>query len=113
MRSYKPRRQSSRWLDGDCPKGILAIYDHPKFDDRYTVFYAEPVAGETYSDMWIGYRGMSENPFHPQGIGIYGEMRAYQCARYRYASRHRACKWSSLPEKVRQCVLNDLNQEGN
>lgn len=38
---YTPRRQSSRWLDGDCPPHVLAIYDHPAFADRFTVFYRD------------------------------------------------------------------------
>lgn len=40
--TYRPRRCSSRWLDADCPKGVLCIMDHPAFADRYTIFYAEP-----------------------------------------------------------------------
>lgn len=108
MRKYKPRRQSRRWLDADCPKGVLAIYDSKGYGERYTVFYAEPVAGETFADMWIGYRGMSAYPFHPQGIGLYGEMRAHEMAAYRYRVRHQAAKWSSLPADVQRCVRQDL-----
>ena len=100
------RRQSKRWLDSDCPKGVLAIYDHPQFADRYTVFYAEPI--RTQGETWIQYRAMSDNPFHPQGVGLYGEMKAHQLTAYRYSSRHKACKWSALPEKVKQCVEQDL-----
>jgi hypothetical protein len=111
MRNYTPRRASSRWLDGDCPKGVLAIFDHPATTDRYTVFYAEPVVGESYADMWLGYRGMSAAPFHPQGVGIYGEMRAHQVAEYRYRNAHRACKWSDLPEQVKQCVRQDCRDD--
>jgi hypothetical protein len=107
--SNKPRRQSKRWLDADCPKGVLAIYDHPKFADSYTVFYAEPLVAQ--GDTWISYRSMSENPFSPQGVGLYCEMKAYQVAAYRYSSRHKAAKWSSLPDKVKRCVLQDLKEE--
>lgn len=110
-RQYKPRRASKRWLDQDCPRGVLAIFDHPKMGDRYTVFYAEPVVSGTYAQTVIGYRAMSENPFHPQGIGIYGEMCAHDVARYRYCAAHRACKWSDLPDRVKQCVRQDLAGE--
>lgn len=111
--AYKPRRQSSRWLDGDCPKGVLAIFlNKGKTADRYTVFYSDPIAGSTYLDMYVGYRAMSENPFHPQGVGMFGELRAYQVAAYRYRNKHHAAKWSSLPEKVKQCVLRDLAETG-
>lgn len=106
-RNYKPRRQSKRWLDSDCPAGVLAIFDHPQFGDRYTVFYAEPIAGNTYADMWLGYRAMSETPASAQGIGIYGEMRAHELAAYRFANGHRKAKWSSLPEDVKRLVRRD------
>lgn len=107
--SYKPRRQSKRWLDADCPKGVLAIYDHKNFADRYTVFYAAPLV--TQGQTWIQYAAMSENPFHPQGVGIHGEMLAHQARAYRYAARHKACKWSSLPAAVKRCVVQNLVEE--
>jgi hypothetical protein len=107
-KEYTPRRASKRWLDGDCPAGVLAIFDHPNAYDRYTVFYKDPVCGSKYSDMHIGYRGMSENPFHPLGFGQAGEMEAHQVADYRYHNKHRAAKWSSLPEAVKKCVRRDL-----
>jgi len=106
-RTYTPRRQSKRWLDADCPAGVLAIYDNRgQSADRYTVIYREPVTGSTYADMWIGYRAMSENPFHPQGVGMYGEFRAHECAGFRY--RARPAKWSDLPDAVKRCVRQDL-----
>jgi hypothetical protein len=111
MANYKPRRASKRWLDSDCPAGVLAIFDHPKYGDRYTVIYAEPIAGETYADMRLWYRGMSANPFHPQGIGMAGEMQAHEAALHRYYNRNRACRWSDLPEDVKRCVRQDLAPE--
>jgi hypothetical protein len=109
MRNYKPRRQSSRWLDADCPKGVLAILDNRgQTADRYTVIYADPIAGTAYADMYLGYRAMSENPFHPQGVGMYGEFRAHECAAYRYRCKRQYARWSDLPEKVKQCVRQDL-----
>jgi hypothetical protein len=112
-RTYRPRRQSKRWLDGDCPDGVLAIYDNKQYGDRYTVIYREPVVGTTYADMVLGYRGMSENPFHPQGVGLYGELQAHEAAGFRYRNRNHACKWTDLPEKVRQCVMQDLAEEAD
>lgn len=107
-RSYKPRRASDRWLDGDCPPGVLAILDHPDCFDRYTVFYVEPVVGTTYADMWLGYRAMSTDPTHPQGFGIYCEMEAHEVAECRYRSKHRYATWSSLPDAVKAVVRSDL-----
>ena len=110
MKTYTPRRCSTRWLDADCPDGVLCIFDHPDCGDRYTVFYRAPESGSTYADMWLGYRAMSANPFHPQGIGLYGGMEAHQVASYRYAQKHRYTKWSSLPEDVQRCVRQDLSE---
>ena len=109
MRRYTPRRASKRWLDEDCPAGVLAIFDHPKFADRYTVFYTDAV--EVHGEIWVGYRGMSEMPSHPQGVGMYNEMKAYQVSIYRTLNYHRSCKWSSLPEKVKDCVRRDLTPD--
>ena len=112
MKPYAPRRQSPRWLDADCPAEVLAIYDNPNFADRYTVFYSQlheyPDTHDTALRGFIFYRAMSENPFHPCGVGISGEMRAHQVAAYRYENRNRACRWSDLPDKVRECVLQDV-----
>jgi hypothetical protein len=110
VNAYSPRRQSSRWLNEDCPRGVLAIYDDTREPcERFTVFYAEPIAGATYTDMVIGFRGMSEHPAHPQGVGIFGEMKAYEVAAYRYRNRNRAATWSGLPDEVKACVRRDLS----
>lgn len=106
MSNYKPRRQSKRYLDGDCPDGVLAIYDHPKCNDRYTVFYTKIV--EFNGNSYIGYREMDENPYHPQGIGMYGEMNIYDFSDFRFRSKKFAAKWSSLPENVKKLVKRDL-----
>jgi hypothetical protein len=104
-REYAPRRCSKRWLDGDCPKGVLAILDHPDSFDRYTVIYSEVFNdGRT---PWLGYRGMSAHPTSPVGFGIYGEMPAHQVAEYRYRNKHRYARWSDLPEEVKAVVRRD------
>jgi len=113
-RNYKPRRQTARWLDGDCPKGVLAIFDAgPEWGDRYTVFYTEPVVNPRNSmhGMVIGFRGMSENPFHPQGVGMYGELEAWQLVIFRQRASKQKCRWTDLPDKVKACVRQDLGEE--
>ena len=110
MRNYKPRRQSKRWLDGDCPAGVLAILDAgPRQFDRYTVVYAEPVCGTCYADTVLWYRGMSANPSHPQGVGCSGELQAHQVAALRY--REKPARWSTLPDAVKACVRRDCQPE--
>jgi hypothetical protein len=107
MRQYSPRRQSKRWLDGDCPKGVLAIYyDRREPSEPYTVFYAELLPGDTWTGRWLNYAGIRED-----GRASHGEMRAYQVADYRYRNRHRAASWTSLPEEVKERVRSDLEEE--
>lgn len=105
MNRYSPRRQSRRWLDGDCPRGVLAIYyDKREPADAYTVFFAQPVVSDgTYAGTAIEYAGISEN-----GVGFHGELSAYETAQFRFRNAHRACKWTDLPEAVRNWVTADL-----
>jgi hypothetical protein len=106
--TYRPRAQTKRWLDGDCPDGVLAIFDHPDSFDRYTVFYKEPTGTDSRNQQWFGYRGMSENPTHPQGFGQWGEMEAVNLATFRRQAAHCKAKWSDLPEAVKAIVRADL-----
>ena len=110
MRKYQPRRASAKWLDADCPKGVLCIFDNPRYGDRYMVVYAatyghRPNAPRGY--LWG--RGMSEFPSSPQGVGVSFEMEAHEVAALRYRRKHRYAKWSALPPAVKACVLCDLS----
>jgi hypothetical protein len=112
MVTYRPRRQSKKFLDGDCPAGVLAIYDNGgKTFDRYTVFYRERVTGTTYADSWFWYRGMSEHPFSPSGFGVSSEITAHDMAGYRNRVYRESCKWSSLPPDVKRAVRADCAGE--
>jgi hypothetical protein len=103
--SYRPRRMPKRFLDADCPQGVLAILDDPRAIDRYTVIYAEPVTddGRTFQ-----YVAMNAAPFHPQGFGQHGEMDASSLARYRYENSRFYAKWSDLPEDCKRLIRQDL-----
>ena len=109
--TYSPRRQSKRWLDGDCPAQVLAIMDNGgKSHDRYTVFYVPTKADKEeypHRGMPIGYRAMSDIPASPTGFGIYDEMEAYKVAEYRYLFKNHYATWSSLPEDVKFIVRSD------
>jgi hypothetical protein len=112
MTAYSPRRQSKKFLDGDCPPGVLAIYDNGgKTWDRYTVVYRERVTGTTYADTWLWYRGMSEHPSSAQGFGVSSEITAYDLAGYRRRAYRESAKWSSLPPDVQATVRADCAGE--
>lgn len=106
--NYRPRTQSKKWLDGDCPPGVLAIYDTRTTIDRYTVFY-KALTTDHRGGVWISSRHASEDPFHPQGVGLYHEQEAYEVAAFRNRSSRSACKWSDLPVRVQDCVRADLS----
>lgn len=101
MSSSNVRRMPKRFLDSGAPPEIADIYDQPEFGDRFTVVY------RSITNDSVGYRGMSEDPAHPQGIGIYSEMSVYQLSRFRHTYRNYRIPFSQLPEAVQQCVIAD------
>jgi hypothetical protein len=105
MRPYTPRRCSKRWLDGDCPDGVLAIFDHPDCTDRYTIFYTEVL--EDGRDLWMTYLGTNES----LSFSGHEAIRAHQVAAYRYRNKHRYIHWTDLPEAVQGAVRRWLEPE--
>lgn len=104
----RPRRCSKRWLDGDCPDGVLAIIDAGPNDpapERYDVIYAEVQSYEGYGQ-WLNGFSLSEH-----GHGSHFELKTHEAAAYRYRMKHRYAKWTSLPEAVRAAVRRDLEEE--
>ncbi len=110
-RPFTLRRMPKRFRDADCPEGVLDIFDEGPDGsaDRYTVIYTR-VMGDTFS-RYVGYRGMSSHPTHPQGIGIYGEFKVHECMNYRRACAKKRVKWSDLPKDVRAVVLHDCKDD--
>lgn len=108
---YTPRRCSKRWLDGDCPDGVLAIIDNRgKTSDRYTVIYREVITDHR-GQPHLGLRDMNSDPFHPAfGYGSYTDYPAHVIAQWRYKNKHHYCRWTDLPEPVQRCVRQDLNK---
>lgn len=101
---YTPRRCGKRWLDGDCPKGVLAIIDAGPNDpapERYDVIYAE--VQKNGRDDWLTGFSLSA-----AGAGSHFELRAHEIAAYRYRMKHRYAKWSDLSAAVRAAVRRDL-----
>ena len=109
--SYRPRTQSKKFLDGDCPSGVLAIYDNGgKTLDRYTIYYKPDMATaiDPQGTLWIDYFAASESPTSSQGFGIHGQDPSHQVAAYRSRIYRESAKWSELPEAVKVCVRDDL-----
>jgi hypothetical protein len=121
-RGYTPRRFGARWNEG-APAYILDVLDNKgKTADRYTVMYCKdqcyhmakdgtikPGPGE-FHNTYIPYMAMSENPTHPQGVGMSGELKAHEAANYRYSAGKDRIKWNDLPEKVKACAIRFATQ---
>lgn len=65
--------------------------------DRYTVVYMDLPEGPGL----FGSRGMSADPFHPQGVGIY-------CAALPGRHLGKRVPFSSLPAKCQKLATQDL-----
>lgn len=107
MHKYTPRRCSKRWLDGDCPKEVLAIIDagpNEPVPERYDVLYAAVQDCGDYGT-WMNGASISE-----RGAGSHFELRAHEIAAYRYRMKHRYARWTDLPEPVRAFVRRDLEE---
>ncbi len=104
MNHYRPRRARARWLEG-APKALLAVYDNGgKSFDRYTALYGAPI-WEPSMGQTIPARFMSEHPSHPQGFGIFGEVKAYDRAAF-----GRKVRFADLPPDVKRCIVNDCKE---
>lgn len=103
---YQPRRSRARWLEG-APRALLAVYDSGpnKGADRYTALYGAPLWTPSYGHK-LPARAMSENPFHPQGIGLFIEVDS-ACR----AALGRKVRFCDLPEPVRRCIEQDCSSD--
>lgn len=106
MTEWRPRRQNARWLDGDCPAEVLAIYDNGgKTFDRYTILYVPTL--EQRKREYLDYLGSSVHPFDPQGFGQHGELTRWDAQAFRY--REAPTKWTALPADVQKAVRQDCD----
>lgn len=112
MKHYTPRRSSNRWLSG-APAHVLDLLYFKKsgtWEALYTgPLLLSPPAPRTFANTRIMGREMSENPRHPQGVGMSFELSASDAARYRYNNAHRRVTWESLPDAVKRCIIADGN----
>ena len=105
MPKYSPRRARARWLEG-APSALLAVYDNGgRSADRYTALYGAPLWTPDYG-FKLPARFMSEDPFHPQGVGMFGEVET-QCR----PALGRKVRYLDLPDRVRRCIEADCRLE--
>lgn len=98
MRQKPKRAPVQRWLEG-APPYVLCCQDNGgKTADRYTIWFeATPHEGV----WWIPYLALSDNPTHPQGVSLCGEMPQHHAT---HRGRDRV-RWLDLPEHIRNHAI--------
>jgi hypothetical protein len=89
------------WKPDGTPR-YIQCRDAADCGDRYTVWFTgrPPLR----NDEWVQYRAMSEHPFNPQGIGLWGEIERYKLRSYPGGKR---ISFADLPDDCRKLVLRD------
>lgn len=108
----KEQRKQNLMRNG-IPKYIRAYDNGGETADRYTVVYTGRIPGKLCG--WYFYVAMSENPYHPQGVGIHGEhfgrfdlnKWGFSPAIGRKNHLGKRIKFEDLPERCRELVVND------
>jgi hypothetical protein len=84
--------------------------------DRYTVCFTGRAGSQ---DGEYSYRAMSESPFHPQGIGVWGSSKGNHCdvnkwgfapALGRKCHLGRRIQFADLPEDCRKLVIREYRE---
>ncbi len=92
----------------------ISCWDYgDKTCDRYTVVFLDTYGDTTLVNPGqVEYLGMSANPFHPQGVGMHGEMPIHNVAyRGRGGVFDKRIQFKELPPDCQRAVLQDLEPE--
>ena len=106
------------------PRGIpkyVRCYDSGEGGERYTVCFTgrAGVSRSPGTTPEYCYRGMSEYPFHPQGVGQWGSMKGRHCdvnkwgfapALGKKCHLGRRIPFKNLPPDCRKLVLRDYKE---
>lgn len=80
---------------------ILAIYDHDKTFDRYSVYFNVYATNHDCSKEVFA---MSDNPCHPQGFGQW-------CSGFTGRHNGKSISFDKLPKACQDCIINMFNKE--
>lgn len=91
--------------------GVRCYDNGGKTADRYTVLYTGRYTHLTGGEYW--YRGMSERPAHPQGVGMLGTSQNYidnrsWGQRGGYSHLGKPVQFDDLPPEVRRVAMDDV-----
>ena len=99
--SKKQQSRLNRLFPNGKPKYVRCYDNGGKTQDRYTVVFTGHYTHKTGRQHI--YLGMSENPFHPLGIGAHGENHA-QIDYPVYSHLGKKIKFDNLPDECKKCV---------
>lgn len=89
----------------------IRCYDYgEEIADRYTVVFTGHYKKNNGNEFW--YLGMSENPFHPLGIGMHGTSQT-QIDYPVYKHLGKKIKFDDLTENCKVCVLQTYKELWN
>ena len=107
-KQFMPRPRKDKSLER--PAYVLACLDHPKYNDRYTVY----LGGEflispngvlrTPLNTTVQYLGMNAAPTHPMGVSQWGDASWVDLDEYIKRNRAFLVSWDDLPENIRKHV---------
>lgn len=100
----KDKNRKSKFMPDGIPKHIRLYDNGGKTVDRYTVIYSgrwkDRAPGRTYG------RGMSSNPYHPQGFGQWFDYPGIiDSPKYSHIGKKIA--FDDLPPRAKDCVISD------
>ncbi len=101
-KSKKQLKRLESLFPNNTPKNIRC-YDNGESGDRYTCVFTGRYTHKTGGEYW--YLGMSDDPFHPQGIGQSGTSPT-QIDRPKYSHLGKKVSFEELPFKVKQYVID-------
>jgi len=99
--SKKQADRKARIFPFGKPKYVRCYDNGGETADRYTVVFTGMYTHNTGGEHW--YLGMSEQPFHPQGIEQHGS-NSTQIDKPAYSHLGKKVTYDSLPNEVKQCV---------
>lgn len=104
FKTQKQRDRFERLMPNGMPRYIRCYDNGGETADRYTVVFTGHYK-QTPLDQFL-HIGMSENPFHPMGVGCHGASDT-QIDRPAYSHLGRKIKFNDLPEDCKKCILEN------
>ena len=107
-KQFMPRPRKDKSLER--PAYVLACLDHPKYNDRYTVYLGGEFLTAPNDELRNGlntnvaYLAMNAAPTHPQGVSQMGETSWVDYDDYVKRNRNFLVSWDDLPENIRKHV---------